>query len=502
MYNPPATASHIRMTLKVETKSALVRAADWTWRHPWIVGAVFALLLAIQITPQFKMSPDGVSYLSIARNLILRGKLERLGSPHLGYAPGYPVFISPAFLFGSTSFIAVQVIQWIYALILMLGVYVWFARYAGRSAIWIAALTMASAGYWDLFRTASSEIVFAPCLVWAAVFMAKSIDSPNSIPAIIGAIILGSLACATRQAGAMLVPGYLLAAGICMFRGRIPPKKGVVLGLAFTISIFAVSGALIVFDHWGMRQVPGDTGYTAIFFHACQSLGGQLAEGTRRQIAEIGRLLLPGMWKTHSREHDFLDINNWIFAAVCIPIAIGWWRFCRETIDPFAISLPFFIALYIMYPYDSGTRFTVPVIPILAGSIWYLLKTLGDKRATIFLSLIAAHTVLSIGFWVVDAVRVRQRYQRWPEIQRVAAAIPPSAKIIALRVDASHGDIDDRWMFLMCLTDRQVVPETLTNPAPSTVDWIVTIPAEAIQPGFEPVGRVDDYQIEKRMSLK
>jgi hypothetical protein len=480
------------MTSKTQINSGVEQTIDWIEWHPWIVAAIFALLLAIQITPQFKMSPDGVSYMSIGRNLILHGRVERLGSPHIRYAPGYPAFIGPAFLF-PRPFIGVQLIQWIYALTLMWGVYVWFARYVGRSAIWIAALTMASAGYWDLFRTASSEIVFAPCLIWAGVFMARCVEGQRSILALILASVLAALACATRQAGAMLVPGFVLAVILRSLGGRITWPRAVAMAGVFTIVIAAVSWGLIAFDH---------SGYVGIFLNPNRSFVGLIAEGTRRQIAEVGRLIIPGMWKTHSREHEFLSVNNLIYVAVFIPVAAGWWRFCRETADPLALSLPFFIALYIVYPYDSGTRFTVPVFAVLAGSIWFLLKPLADKRAGLFLVLIVIHTLVAIGFWLDDAAHVRARYERWPEIERVAAAIPPQAKVIAMRINAPRGDFDDRWMFLMCLTDRAVAPETLNDPVPQSVDWIITSPAEAIQPGFEPVARIDDYQIEKRIALK
>ena len=285
--------------------------------------------------------------------------------------------------------------------------------------------------------------------------------------------------------------------------GRISWPRALALGAAFAISIAVVSGALIAFDHWGIRQVgSGDTGYTSIFFNANRSLGGQIAEGVRRQIAEIGRLLIPGMWKTHSREHEFLNINNFLFAAACIPVAIGWWRFCRETIDPLALAFPFFVGLYVVYPYDSGTRFTVPVFPVLAGSVWFLLRTYADKRAAIFLVLIVMHALVSIGFWLDDAAHVRARYQSWPEIERVAAAIPSRAKVIAMRINAPRGDFDDRWMFLMCLTDRPVAPETLNDAVARSVDWIVAPAAEAIRPGFQRDALVDDYQIEERIALK
>ena len=207
--------------------------------------------------------------------------------------------------------------------------------------------------------------------------MARCLVAPKSNVALVLAIVLAALACATRQAGAMLVPGFVLALILRALGGHMSWTCAVAMAGVFTVFIAAVSWGLIAFDH---------SGYVGIFLNPNRSLVGEIAEGTRRQIAEVGRLLIPGMWKTHSREHEFLSINNLIYAGVFVPVAIGWWRFCRETTDPLALALSFFIALYVIYPYDSGTRFTVPVFPVLAGSIWFLLKFHADKRAAIFLS--------------------------------------------------------------------------------------------------------------------
>jgi len=485
------------MTGKTEINSDLSRGARWVERRPWIVFVFLAILLAIQITPKFKMSPDGVSYMSIAGNM-LHGRIERLGSPHIRYAPGYPFFITPAFLFGERPFFAVQVVQWIYAMVLAIGVYAWFAKYAGRGAIWITALTMANAGYWDLFRTASSEIVFAPAVVWAGYFMARSLDARRWIGWAIAAVVVAGIACATRQAGAMLAGGFVLAAGMRALRGRIPWPRAIALCAIVVFFVGIVSWGLIVFDRWGIRQVStGDSGYVAVFFQPGRTLGGQLAEGTRRQVAEIGRLLIPGMWKTHSREHEYLDINNVIFAAIFVLVVIGWWRLCRETDDPLALSLPFFLALYIVYPYDSGTRFTVPIFPVLGGSVWYLLKNHPKGRSDFFLIFVAIHIAVSVGFWLDDAAHVRRRYERWPDMEQVAAAIPRGTDVVAMR-----GEIDDRWMFLMCLTDRPIAPETDDEPVAGFADWVVDGRDQAVASGFDRIKFVGKYQLEKRATLK
>jgi hypothetical protein len=497
MYNAPAR--HCSMATKIETDSRLASFADWVEAHPLRIAVIFALLLAIQITPELKMSPDGVSYMSVARSLIEHGRLLRLGSPHLRYAPGYPIFISPAFLAPAWAFIGVQILQWIYALLLFWGVYAWFAPYAGRGAIWIAALTLANAGYWDLFRTASSEIVFAPCLIWAGVLLAKTATGNKSLAIFLGALIVSALACATRQAGVMLVPGFVLAAAISARNRRILWRRAIALSVIVTLFTAVVSAGLIGYERWGARQqiAAGDTGYTQVFFQPDRSLAGQMAEGLRRQSSEVGRLLIPGMWKTHGHEHDFRNLNSWLYAVVCIPVAIGWWRLCRRTADPLALMLPFYIGLCVAYPFDSGTRFTVPVFAVLAGSVWFLLARLDDLRGFVFLVLVAVHAMVSVGFWISDAIHVYQRYAQMPEIRRVAEVIPTEAKVIALRVPGYREDVDDRWMFLMWFTDRPVAPETTTVPVAGFVDWIITPIDQPDSKGFHTVAEVGDYRVER-----
>jgi hypothetical protein len=486
------------MTSTIQSDSFVRQITNWIEFHPRTVATIFAILFAVQITPEFKMSPDGVSYMSIARSLAQHGKLERLGSPHLRYAPGYPIFITPAFLlFRDHPFLLVQILQWLYALALIWGVYQWFKNYAGASAIWIAALTMAIAGYWDLYRTASSEIVSTPALVWAGVFMVRSIRNPSSLPLLAAAILFTTISCATRQVGVMLVPGYVIALLLRARAKEISLNRAAILAIVFTLIIGLVSYALIAYDHWGARQreAAGDTGYTSVFFSPDRPLAGQIAEGLRRQSGEIGRLLIPGMFKSHGHEHDFTNVNVWIYAAICIPVAIGWWRFARITFDPLALMLPPYIALCVVYPYDSGTRFTVPVFAILVASVWYLFKP--TDRPAIFMALVVLHLIVSIIFWPIDAFHTHERYKAWPEIEQVAARVPPDAKVFAFR-----GEVDDRWMFLMWFTDRPVAYETTADPVASFVDCIVTSNSEPDSLGFQTSETVGLYKIESKTSNK
>ncbi|MBA3272648.1 MAG: hypothetical protein H0T11_02090, partial [Chthoniobacterales bacterium] len=106
----------------------------------------YALLLATQINPWWNATRDGLNYLSIARN-IADGRLARLGEPHLHYAPGYSVIISPAFLFGERPFLLVSIIHWLLAVGIMLGVFHWSRRVAPTAAaLLITGLVVLSTG--------------------------------------------------------------------------------------------------------------------------------------------------------------------------------------------------------------------------------------------------------------------------------------------------------------------------------------------------------------------
>jgi hypothetical protein len=496
MYNRRAAGRHFLMTSQIQTNPAN-RAVNWIERRRWFAFAFIAILLAIQITPKLTMSPDGVSYMSIARSLISHGELKRLGSPHLRYAPAYPIIISPAFLLGPRPFLAVQIIQWLFAVVLILGTYAWFAPYAGRSAIWITLLALLNTGFWDLTRQASSELVFMPCLMWGSVLLAAAIRTTSAWRAaamIAGGIVLVAVATLTRQAGALLVIGFGLAVILRTMRRQITWPRAITFAAAVGISIAIVSWGLIAFDHQGAREAgPAEIGYTDAFRAPDSSLSSQIIEGVRRQSAEVGRLLVPGMWKAHAIAHDWHDPNTWIYLAVCVPVAIGWWKLCKTTADPLALTLPFYIALYVVYPFDSGTRFTVPMLPVLAASLWFILSPLGNNRAPIFLLLIVFHVSVAIGYWIDDAAHVRHRWQHWTTIQQVARAIPPEAKIIALR-----GSAGDDWMFLMYLIDRPVAPDSLQQTLTKDADWIVTSKLDEYLPGFRPITQVGNYKIETR----
>jgi len=192
----------------------LSAAAAWMKDHERIVVFLYIALLAIQITPKFELNPDGINYLSIARNLAWHRGWARLGLPHVHYAPGYAVAISPVFWFGPRPFVALGILHLIFAAILMALTYLWLARYVGRDAMLVTLLAMVNVGFWDLYRQASAEMAFMPCMMGAATLLAIAVQTRRprrAAAAVVGGTILVMMACAVRQLGVVLAAGFAVA---------------------------------------------------------------------------------------------------------------------------------------------------------------------------------------------------------------------------------------------------------------------------------------------------
>ena len=103
--------------------SKLVAILRWPQARPKIALVATAILLATQIGPWWYATSDSKGYLSIARSLANGHGLTNLGSPHIWFAPGYPVILSPLFLLSDRPFLAISIVTWLLAVAYLAGVY-------------------------------------------------------------------------------------------------------------------------------------------------------------------------------------------------------------------------------------------------------------------------------------------------------------------------------------------------------------------------------------------
>ena len=166
----------------------------------WVLGLA-ALLLVAQISPWFFSQRDAAAYFSIARHLAQGAGLSNMDSPVLWFPPGYPMLLSPLFIFRYLPFLEVSVLQCLLGIGCVWGVYRWARLQAPQAAAWIAAISVGTNAVWILYRQPMSELAFMAAMAWFLV----------SLQALAQARGLGRfLTCLGAAAG--------LAIAVCMIR--------------------------------------------------------------------------------------------------------------------------------------------------------------------------------------------------------------------------------------------------------------------------------------------
>ena len=182
-----------------------------TNHHPWRWIALLVLIFAMQIGPLWYATPDSACYLSIARSIAHDHVPANRGSSHLYYSIGYPILISPAFLLDERPFLFLSLMHFVWAIVLIAGVYCWSRRNLPEAAFWITSLTVVNVSIWNLYRRPLSEMPFMAILVLIANFSEKIWNSETTgrrIGWIACVASLTTLLALIRPAGILAAAGF------------------------------------------------------------------------------------------------------------------------------------------------------------------------------------------------------------------------------------------------------------------------------------------------------
>ncbi|HUG89640.1 MAG TPA: hypothetical protein VML55_02325, partial [Planctomycetaceae bacterium] len=393
------------------------RLARGVNRRPRAWLTVFALLLAVQIGPWWYASRDGCLYLSLARNLARGGPVECLGAA-VCVTPGYPLLMTPAFVFGDRPFAALAAMNWLLAVALLIGVYQWAQRHVPQAAVWVAGLTAVNAGVCYYYRRTLKEIAFMAAVVWAVNALHWVESSPGRAPRMRRAALglgLVLLAVSIRYTGIALVAG--LGAAVLLGVSR---RRG---GHSGGVTLVAVVGGLAVLLLAGLVALVGES-YLDGFAKLWSDPLAQLAEGVRVRIGNLPRVIVPGMLKAYGRPQEWLDWNIALGLCLAAVVAWGWHRLAWQRRDVWAWSLPFYLGMYIIWPHHQGARFMVPMVPVLAACFWFALAHVRRVRATFLAVCFFAHLGGTFGYWLlIDAPRAAADHRLWATADQIAGAI-------------------------------------------------------------------------------
>jgi len=461
----PALATGDRRTPLKAIGTAL-RAVN---ERPRIWLTVLALLLAAQIRPWWFPEADGLSYLSMARSLAIEGQMRNLGSAHLWFFPGYSLLLSPLFLIGERPFWLISAFQWSSAILFMVGVYWWARSIVPQWAVWIACLCVINEGVWIHCARTMSEIPFMCGLIWstnAALAAARSRSWRRAFS--LGALAAGLLAVTSlvRPAGILLAVGFGLHLGWKTLRKETSWRRAAALALLFGIpGSLAIAGFIKSERTTATRQHART--YLNNFGDSATNPLTAYAEGMRLAIRDSGRVIIPGMFKAY-QERGWRDLNLLVYLPACAVLAIGWWRLVSETGDPLLLMTPFYVLLYVVYPYEAGARFYVPLIPVFTASLVCLILSLRARRHLIVAAILCAHLAVAAAYWLMaDTPRGRLASTHWRDIDPIAQSIVCQRdRVIAWNVAG------DDLLMLQLAIDRPI-PRASPESMPPGVEWIV-----------------------------
>src|SRR5580700_5419305 len=447
----------------------LERAVRSVNQRPGLWLGLLAVVLMAQVRPWWIPQPDSRSYMSMARCLAEQGRMLNLGREHLWYFPGYSLLLSPLYLVSDHPYLLISAFQWLATALLMLGVYQWARSVVPQWAVWIAALSVVNAGVWFHAARVLSEVPFMCALIWSAnagIAACRSRSLGRALLLTAAASALLALTSLIRPAGMMLAVGFGVSLTWQALRHRVTWPRAVSVTLALGVPAAVCVVGFMRMEQTTATQESART-YLSNFGDSARSPLASYLEGLRLAIRDSGRVVLPGMFKAYN-ETGWLDPNLLIYVPACLVLTWAWWRLTRETADPLLLGVPFYVLLHVVYPYEAGARFFVPLLPIFLASLAFLIKPGKRRRVFAVAAFCAAHMLIAVVYWLaIDAPRAAAEARRGEEIATISQRIKADNRHVAA-VDLDGNDL----LMLELQLDRQVPLREKTYMAND--EWLVS----------------------------
>jgi hypothetical protein len=456
------------------------------------VLAAAVLMLALQISPWYYSHGDGHAYISIARHLARGDGLRKMESPVLWFPPGYPMLISPLFFLRDLPLLEISIVQFLLAAGLAWGIYCWARPRAAEGAVWIAALTVGTNAVWIQYRRPISEIAFMAVMAWLLVSLdrlARPWSRGRWLAWLVAAAGLASAASLVRSVGIALAAGgscSLLAAALRRTGGPRRPNANALSWRAALCAGLLIGGAAAITEAAVAlrdRRVAEPLGAeTYLNTHSSKRGAEALADygpWFALAVSDIGRITVPFMFKCYGEIGAWWDVNMLVYVPVFCLLFFGYIRWIRNSDDPLAWSLPFYLAVLTCFRYESGARHWVPMTPALFMCLWFALERCG-RRLQIMRVVWLLHVAAALAYWLgSDLPHTRAVNQDWPAVRSLAGEITSDREQVV--IDASRADFG---LLLTLALDRRVNEFSADESVPASARWLVLPIGQKPPPGF------------------
>jgi hypothetical protein len=184
-------------------------------------------------------------------------------------------------------------------------------------------------------------------------------------------------------------------------------------------------------------------------------------------ISDIGRVCVPGFFKSHGKPGDWADPNTLIHVPFFALVCCGWWRWRRRANDLYAWYAPFYLLLIAAHAMDTGARLLLPLLPALFICVWFSLERMRERRQVVVAVCVAVQLIVAGSYWLgIDLPRARRFDRQWPAIDEIAEQIRNDPGTVAVF------ELPSELQLMLELTmDRPVLADAA---AVDHLRWIVT----------------------------
>ena len=452
------------------------------------------VLFAIQISPYWYGPSDGSTYLGMARHVFQDEPFAQPGEFNSAAPPGYPLLISPAFLFGDRPFLAISILNFLFAGCLLIGVYVWTRKIFPRMALLLTTVSMVNMAVLFHYRRTLKEVAFMAVAIWIVLLLdhARQGTRRSAVSAAAAAALL-CLAVLIRFSAILFAAGFGLSILLAAYQGKLAYRRGIILILLVGVPASGLLLQIMARQH-DQQLTHGGPSYQRAFEKAYAKGQDRLVSGSTEWASSIGRVMIPGMFKTELK--SLTDPNLVPYVMVMVIVGVGWCLLIRTgTGDVFALTLPFYVLLHILWPYNQGGRFAVPLLPILMVCYWVGIRRWFPFPKTSFVLAIILHAGVGFGYWLaVDLPHARTAAVHWKQLESVAGSVTEPGLVQSWKNEELTAAM------LSVILDRPLYhTDSETLGISSHTAWLILPRSAAVVDGFECRHADDRWEVWRRI---
>jgi hypothetical protein len=349
---------------------------------PFVVLAALGVIYLWGVRRPEWLAGDEAYYVGLARSLAAGEGFTFNGGPHAIYPPGFPVVLSPA-----VSWLGLQPrALTLFSLAVSLASLGAIATYLGsrgdrRATLPILIFFLASVAVFEVFTDLRSEGLFVLIVMlvlasfeWLGRGRARGAWALG-IAAVLG-LVAGLSLPAVRSIGVALPAAAVAAMAMMMRRRSSAPRRWMtaagasVLGALAYQTWWSARGALYGEERsYGNLLTMVDPHHPDLGRAGVVDVGYRLLEQFAVQIGH-GVELLTGVAPIHP---FLLGVPHVAFVAV---LALGLIRELRRPNPLAAWFVMAYFGIVVLWPFDEGTRFLLPIFPLLLVLVFHGSKAL------------------------------------------------------------------------------------------------------------------------------